>query len=259
MIVYTIMGSYSMAYYGRCPAVTWCQLPCQHAVCLLTCAMILDMTQVEGEAGLHMLAGAPPEGGGNQLVHRVDLDGDHPLLGNALQSWVLVQDAHVALGLSLCYSCHVVLAHTLILHLQAKHTASRLLHHANIGGFGVSQLCMQCTRMPTVLQLKDSRLAVVPLESCMVAPDLLSQSLLRRHLVLHCKADDGSTWGMQRTETEAVRDNIPSIAADCIPKGTCCCGLLYSVQQGMYTARPTGNIWHILLHQPMAPDESVRM
>ena len=119
-----------MAYYGSCPAVTWYQRPCQHAVCLLICVIIVDFT---GEAGLHMLAGAPPEGGRNQPVHRVDLDGDHPLLGNALQPWVLVQDAHVALGLSLCYGSHVVLAHTLILHLQAKRTTPRLLHRANLG------------------------------------------------------------------------------------------------------------------------------
>ena len=47
-----------------------------------------------------------------------------PLLGNLLQRRVLVQDAHVALSLSLCYGCHVVLAHTLVLHLQAKRTAA---------------------------------------------------------------------------------------------------------------------------------------
>lgn len=67
-----------------------------------------------------MLTDAPPPGRRDQPVHRLDLDVDNALLGDALQPGVVVQDAHVALGLRLCYGCHIILAHALELQLHHK-------------------------------------------------------------------------------------------------------------------------------------------
>ena len=65
-----------------------------------------------------MLMGAAPVCWRDQPVHRVDLDGDHPLLRYAFQPGMRVEDAHVPFGLRLGYGCHVIFAHAVILDLH---------------------------------------------------------------------------------------------------------------------------------------------
>ncbi len=64
------------------------------------------------KVGSQALAGAPPPGGSNQTVHKVQLDVNDALVGDVPQLGVAVQNVHVLFNLGLGNQPHLFFAHT---------------------------------------------------------------------------------------------------------------------------------------------------